>query len=109
MEVCSCLSATMRYSQVAKAAAQEHNLAVAGAVLERLPGIAQAAAELGDDRLQMLEENGLIFTGANDSPHVNFGFPLLHEHLCLRTKPDYLPAEILSAACLLRVQETKLD
>lgn len=74
MEVCSCLSATMRYSQVAKAAAQEHNLAVAGAVLERLPGIAQAAAELGDDRLQMLEENGLIFTGANDSPMSILGF-----------------------------------
>ncbi|CAL8467194.1 g6730 [Coccomyxa elongata] len=53
------------WALVAKAAAQEHNLAVAGAVLERLPRIAQAAAELGDDRLQMLEENGLKFTGDN--------------------------------------------
>lgn len=70
MNMWSCLSATMWSSQVAKAAAQEHNLVVAGAVLERLPRIAQAAAELGDDRLQMLEENGLEFTGANDPPQM---------------------------------------
>jgi hypothetical protein len=58
---------------VAKAAAQEQNLVVAGAVLERLPRLAQAAAELGDDRLLILEQNGLSITGASDAmQHIKF-------------------------------------
>ncbi len=52
------------YSQVAKAAAQEQNLLVVGAVLERLPRLAQAAAELGDNRLLILEQNGFNLDGA---------------------------------------------
>lgn len=38
-------------------------MVVAGAVLERLPGLTQAAAELGDERLLCLEQNGISITG----------------------------------------------
>lgn len=50
--------------QVAKAAAHEQNMAVAGALLERLPGIAQDAADQGDERLlNMLQERGHLLRG----------------------------------------------
>jgi hypothetical protein len=44
------------WNQVAKAAGQENNLAVAEAVLERLPSIAEEAANQGDERLLSLLE-----------------------------------------------------
>lgn len=46
--------------QLAKAAAQDSNPAVTAAVLERLPYLADVAAEEGDERLKDLLANGSV-------------------------------------------------
>lgn len=54
--------------QLAKAAAQERSPAVTSAVLERLPYLAEVAAEEGDERLKGIIAEGSI-TGACFAAH----------------------------------------